>query len=210
MGSPPPAGSKNEVFKLRSVRSIVMAPAKTGSDKRRRIAVIFTAHTNRGTRSNRRPLDRMLITVVIKLIAPRIDEIPAKWREKMAKSTDGPACARFLDKGGYTVQPVPTPFSTAAELRRRIRAGGRSQKLMLFIRGNAMSGAASINGTSQFPNPPIKTGMTRKKIIRKACAVTTVLYSWSLPKKEPGCPSSIRISSLIDVPRRPDQTPKIK
>jgi hypothetical protein len=42
----------------------------------------------------------MLITVVIKLIAPRIDEAPAKCREKMAKSTDGPAWARFLARGG--------------------------------------------------------------------------------------------------------------
>lgn len=40
-----------------------------------------------------------------------------------------------------------------------------------------MSGAASIRGTSQFPNPPINTGITRKKIMRKACAVTIVLYS---------------------------------
>lgn len=48
---------------------------------------------------------------------------------------------------------------------------------MLFSRGNAMSGAPSIRGRSQFPNPPINTGITRKKIIRNACAVTSVLYS---------------------------------
>jgi hypothetical protein len=30
---------------------------------------------------------------------------------------------------------------------------------MLFIRGNAMSGAPNISGTSQFPNPPIMTGI---------------------------------------------------
>lgn len=91
MGSPPPAGSKNDVLRFRSVRSIVIAPARTGSDRRRRTTVISTAHTNRGTRSNRRPLHRMLITVVIKLIAPKIEDAPAKWREKIARSTDGPA-----------------------------------------------------------------------------------------------------------------------
>jgi hypothetical protein len=32
----------------------------------------------------------MLITVVIKLTAPKIDEIPAKCNEKIAKSTDDP------------------------------------------------------------------------------------------------------------------------
>lgn len=52
MGSPPPAGSKKEVFKFRSVRSIVIAPARTGRDKRSRITVIRTAHTNSGTRSS--------------------------------------------------------------------------------------------------------------------------------------------------------------
>jgi hypothetical protein len=39
---------------------------------------------------------------------------------------------------------------------------------MLFIRGKAMSGAPSINGRSQFPKPPIKIGITMKKIIINA------------------------------------------
>jgi len=72
---------------------------------------------------------------------------------------------------------VPAPFSTAADERSSISDGGRSQNLMLFSRGNAISGAPSINGSNQFPNPPINTGITRKKIIRSACAVTIVLYS---------------------------------
>ena len=78
MGSPPPAGSKNAVFKFRSVRSMVIAPASTGNLSRSKIAVIITDHTNKGTRSRRRPLDRILITVVIKFRAPIIDETPAK------------------------------------------------------------------------------------------------------------------------------------
>lgn len=78
IGSPPPAGSKNDVFTFRSVRSIVIAPANTGNDRRRRTTVIVTAHTNKGIRSKRRPFHRMLATVVIKLIAPKIDEIPAR------------------------------------------------------------------------------------------------------------------------------------
>jgi hypothetical protein len=32
---------------------------------------------------------------------------------------------------------------------------GVSQDLMLFIRGNAISGAPSISGTSQLANPPV-------------------------------------------------------
>lgn len=68
-----------------------MAPARTGSDRRSRTTVIVTAHTNRGIRSNCKPCHRMLITVEIKFTAPKIDEAPAKWREKIARSTDGPA-----------------------------------------------------------------------------------------------------------------------
>lgn len=49
-----------------------------------------------------------------------------------------------------------------------------------------MSGAPSIKGTNQFPNPPIKMGITIKKIIIKAWAVTITLYIWSFLKKEPG------------------------
>ena len=152
-----------------------MPPAKTGRERRSRIAVINTAHTNKGMRSIRSPSIRMLITVVMKLSAPRIEDTPARCREKIAKSTDGPACARFLDNGGYTVHPVPTPFSTAAENTNKSREGGSSQNLILFKRGNAISGAANIRGRSQLPNPPIKTGITRKKIIKNACAVTIVL-----------------------------------
>lgn len=79
------------------------------------------------------------------------------------------------ERGGYTVHPVPAPLSTAAEHNKSVNDGGNSQKLMLFSRGNAISGAPSISGINQFPNPPIMIGITMKKIITKACAVTTTL-----------------------------------
>jgi len=189
---------------------MVIAPARTGNDNNRRTTVITTAHTNSGIRSKRRPCHRILMTVVIKFTAPRIEDAPAKWREKIARSTDGPAWARFLASGGYTVHPVPAPFSTAADETRRVREGGSSQNLMLFSRGKAISGAPSINGRSQFPNPPINTGITKKKIIRNAWAVTMVLYNWSLPKNDPGWLSSIRIRSLIAAPSIPAHTPRMK
>jgi hypothetical protein len=56
----------------------VIAPAKTGRDRRRRTTVITTAHTNNGIRSSCIPLRRILITVVIKFTAPKIDEAPAR------------------------------------------------------------------------------------------------------------------------------------
>jgi len=70
---------------------------------------------------------------------------------------------------------VPAPASTVEEASRRRKEGGRSQKLILFIRGNAMSGAPIISGTSQLPKPPIMIGITIKKIITKAWAVTITL-----------------------------------
>jgi len=78
IGSPPPAGSKNEVLRFRSVNNIVIAPAKTGRDRRSKIAVIKTDHTNRGILSNVIPGVRILIIVEIKFTAPKIEEIPAK------------------------------------------------------------------------------------------------------------------------------------
>jgi len=91
MGSPPPAGSKKEVFKFRSVKSIVIAPASTGKLRSKRSAVIPTAQTKRVIRSNDRPSPRILMIVVIKLTAPKIEDTPAKWREKILKSTEAPA-----------------------------------------------------------------------------------------------------------------------
>lgn len=106
-----------------------------------------------------------------------MEDAPARCKEKMAKSTDGPEWARFLAKGGYTVQPVPAPFSIAVEETQRSSDGGINQNLRLFIRGKAISGAPSIRGSNQFPKPPIHTGITMKKIIRNAWAVTRVLYN---------------------------------
>jgi hypothetical protein len=49
-----------------------------------------------------------------------------------------------------------------------VSEGGNIQNLILFNRGKAISGAPSIKGISQFPNPPTKIGITIKKIIKKA------------------------------------------
>ena len=163
------------VFRFRSVSSIVMPAASTGSESSRSTAVIRTDHTNRGVWYCDRAGGFMLVAVVMKLIAPRMEEIPARWSEKMARSTDAPAWARLPANGGYTVHPVPAPASTVEEASRSRKEGGSSQKLMLFMRGNAMSGAPIISGTSQFPNPPIIIGITMKKIITKAWAVTITL-----------------------------------
>jgi len=67
------------VLILRSVRSIVIAPAKTGNLTINRTAVIATDHRNSGRRDRESIEDiRETKIVVKKLILPRIDEIPAK------------------------------------------------------------------------------------------------------------------------------------
>jgi hypothetical protein len=56
----------------------VIAPARTGNDRRSKIVVIKIDQMNKGIRSNFINFGRILIIVVMKLIAPKIDEIPAK------------------------------------------------------------------------------------------------------------------------------------
>jgi hypothetical protein len=56
----------------------VIAPAKTGKDRRRRIDVINTDQIKSGIWSHLIPAVRIFIIVVIKLIAPRIEDTPAK------------------------------------------------------------------------------------------------------------------------------------
>ena len=146
----------------------MIAPANTGKDKRRRTAVISTAHGNIGIRSKNIPRARRFIIVVIKLIAPNKEETPARCKEKIAKSTAAPLWDTLPLRGGYTVHPVPAPFSTADLINNRIKAGGRNQNLILFSRGKAISGEPNIKGTSQLPKHPIKIGITIKKIITKA------------------------------------------
>lgn len=79
---------------------MVIAPARTGRDSNRRIAVSKTDHTNSGVLSIVMFLVRILIIVVIKLADPRIEEAPARCKEKMAKSTEAPAWAMFAARGG--------------------------------------------------------------------------------------------------------------
>lgn len=58
-----------------------MAPANTGNESKSNHAVIQTAQTNKGVRLADIPGARILVIVTIKLIAPRIDETPAKCNE---------------------------------------------------------------------------------------------------------------------------------
>ncbi len=78
------------VPKLRSVSSIVIAPARTGSANSSMNAVTSTAQTKSGILCMVMPGARMLKIVVMKLIAPRIDDAPARCSAKITMSTAGP------------------------------------------------------------------------------------------------------------------------
>jgi hypothetical protein len=88
------------VFKFRSVNSIVIAPANTGNANNNKIVVINTDQVNKGDWSNNIPNLRRLPIVLIKLTAPKIEETPAKCKEKIAKSTAALGWYSMLLKGG--------------------------------------------------------------------------------------------------------------
>jgi hypothetical protein len=74
-------------FKAGAIKS---PPASTGKDNNNRTAVTNTAHANRGIRCNNIPGQRIFKMVVMKLILPSIEDIPARCRLKIARSTDPP------------------------------------------------------------------------------------------------------------------------
>ena len=70
---------------------------------------------------------------------------------------------------------MPVGPSTNIEMMRSVRAAGSSQNEMLFMRGNAMSGAPIIKGTNQLPKPPIVAGITMKNTMMRPWPVTNTL-----------------------------------
>jgi len=110
----------------------------------------------------------MLSIVVIKFTAPNKLLIPERCKAKIAKSTLGPLCACIPLRGGYSVHPVPAPFSIPLANKNSIKLGGNSQKLILFNLGNAISGPPTKSGSRKLPNPPIIAGITIKNIINMA------------------------------------------
>ena len=86
------------VPKLRSVSSMVMAPARTGSDSRISHEVTKIDQAKSGTLNRVMPGARMFRKVVIMLIAPRIDEAPETWTAKIARSSENPPS--LVESGG--------------------------------------------------------------------------------------------------------------
>lgn len=116
-----------------------------------------------------------MILVTIKLIELKIDDTPAICKDKIKKSTLILFEPSSLLKGGQIVHPVPGPKSIIILINNNHSLNGISQNENLFNRGKIKSGQISIIGIIQLPKPPINAGITIKKIINKACLVTTEL-----------------------------------
>lgn len=78
----------------------MIAPANTGSERSNSIAVTKIAHTNNGSLCSVIPGALILRTVVIKFIAPKIEEIPERCKLNIARSTEAPECDCIPDRGG--------------------------------------------------------------------------------------------------------------
>jgi hypothetical protein len=73
------------------------------------------------------------MVVEMKFTAPRIEDTPARCNEKIARSTDAPAWAIPLARGGYTVHPVPGPLSTILLVSKSVSDGGNRILYYLFV-----------------------------------------------------------------------------
>jgi hypothetical protein len=71
-------GAKKLVLKFRSVKSIVIAAARTGIARRSKKVVTKTDHTKSGIVYISIPRQRMFKMVTMKLMAPKMDEIPER------------------------------------------------------------------------------------------------------------------------------------
>src|SRR5690348_5938750 len=109
------------------------------------------AQQNSGSFISVMPGARRFRIVVMMLIDPMIDDAPMIWIAKIVRSMPMPC---WIVSGGYIVQPPDdAPPGTNSDKSSMKAAGGSSQKLQLFIRANAMSGAPICIGISQLAKP---------------------------------------------------------
>ncbi|MCY1214706.1 hypothetical protein D9M71_434840 [compost metagenome] len=86
-------------------------------------------------------------------------------------------------------------------LTSRPKAAGSSQKLKLFMRGRAMSGAPIISGIIQLARPT-KAGITAPNTMIRPCMVVIWLKNSGCTICRPGWNNSARITIAMDPPRR--------
>ena len=153
--------------------------------------------TNIGILISVKPGARMFRMVVMMLIDPMIDDAPRMCSAKIAMSMPGPICTV---SGAYSVQPAAVaPPGTKKEPTTSSAAGGSSQKLKLFMRANAMSGAPICSGIIQFAKPT-KAGMIAPNTMMTPCIVVSWLKNSGRQNCSPGWNNSSRIPSASTPP----------
>ena len=141
----------------------------------------------------------MFMMVTMTLMAPMIEEAPIRCTAKISIGNESPVCRT---SGGYIVQPAAgAPPGTNSVDSSSVNANGRIQKLKLFMRGSAMSGAPICSGTIQFARPT-KAGMTAPKIMTSACLVVIWLKSSGSTSCRPGWNSSARMTIAMAPPMK--------
>src|SRR3954451_18697907 len=130
------------------------------------------AHTSSGMRQNDMPGARMVMIVTRKFSAVAIDDAPANCTPTVKNIW--PTGAE-TDKGAYAVQPdAKAPPGVRNEASIIVPATGSIQNDSAFRRGNAMSGAPIISGSTKLARPA-KTGMMNRKIISDAWTLKSLL-----------------------------------
>ena len=76
--------------------------------------------------------------------------------------------ARFPARAAEYMVLLVNASASSTDDTSRSKNDGRSQKFILFIRGNGISGAPVISGTSEFLSSPTVMGTALKKIITNA------------------------------------------
>ena len=162
-----------------------------------RKAVISQVQTNSGICNRRMPGARMFRMVAITLIEPMIEEMPIMWMANTTKAKLWPPCRL---SGGYSVQPAAgPPESMNSVLSNIAKANGRIQKLQLFMRGSAMSGAPIIIGIIQLAKPT-QAGITAPNTMISACMVVIWLKKSGSTSCRPGMNSSARMIMAMAPP----------
>src|SRR4051812_1646154 len=130
------------------------------------------AHTSSGMRQNDIPGARIVMIVTRKFSAVAIEDAPANCTPMVKNICP---IGTSVDSGAYAVQPVekepPGARNDAAII---VPAIGSSQNDNALSRGNAMSGAPIISGSTKFASPA-KTGMMKRKIISEAWTLKSPL-----------------------------------
>ena len=148
---------------------MVTAPASTGITAISKYAVINQVQTNIGIFISVMPGARIFRIVAMMLMLPMIDDAPMMCTAKIKNVTDGGAYVVL--SGAYAVQPNPGAPPSINRVDANIKnAGGKSQKLKLFILGSAMSGAPIIMGISQLASPT-KAGIIAPNTMTNPCSV---------------------------------------